>query len=129
MRASNPGPSVSVAAVADAAGEVCIGVSADAVAAGVGVPSEVSAADAPWMAKTESPVERGQLTLSTHEDLPFGLAIFDDRIGLGGYDPDSGMLRVFVDTDDPDAREWALQRYERYREAADVVAIPKPETT
>lgn len=73
-------------------------------------------------------VESDQLTLSAHDDLPSGLAIFDDRIGLGGYDADSGMLPAFVDTDDPDAREWALKRHERYREAADVVAIPKPET-
>lgn len=65
--------------------------------------------------------ESGQLTLSKHDDLPFGLAIFDDRIGLGGYDSETGMLRVFVDTDDPDARDWAVDLYEQYR--ADAVPL------
>lgn len=69
-------------------------------------------------------VESGRLTLSMHDDLPFGLAIFDDRVGLGGYDGETGMLRVFVDTDDPTAREWALDRYREYRATADPVAVP-----
>jgi predicted transcriptional regulator len=69
-------------------------------------------------------VEAGHLTLSTHDDLPFGLAIFDDRIGLGGYDDETGMLRAFVDTDAPDARRWALDLYERYREEAEPMDLP-----
>jgi predicted transcriptional regulator len=69
-------------------------------------------------------VESGHLTLSTHEDLPFGLAVFDDRVGLGGYDSETGMLRAFVDTADPGAREWALDLYERYREAATPMELP-----
>ncbi|WP_267643230.1 helix-turn-helix transcriptional regulator [Haloarchaeobius amylolyticus] len=64
-------------------------------------------------------LESGELSLSTHEELPFGLAIFDGRIGLGGYDEQTGMLTVFVDTDNPEARDWALDLYERYREEAD----------
>jgi len=63
-------------------------------------------------------IDRGSLTLSTHSDLPFGLAIFDDRIGLGGYDEDTGILKVFVDTDDEQAREWALEQFEAYHEEA-----------
>jgi predicted transcriptional regulator len=63
----------------------------------------------------------GELTLSKTRDLPFGLAIFDDRIGLGGYDADSGMLSVFVDTEDPDARAWAHDLYESYRERAETL--------
>jgi len=69
--------------------------------------------------------ESGQLTLSTHDDLPFGLAIFDDRVGLGGYD-ETGLLSVFVDTDAPAAREWTLDRYRDYRaeaEPLDIVAL------
>ena len=67
--------------------------------------------------------ESGMLTLRTHEDLPFGLAVFDDRVGLGGYDEETGMLRVFVDTDDPDVREWALDLYRRYRDEATPVDL------
>ncbi|WP_255198495.1 helix-turn-helix transcriptional regulator [Halorarius litoreus] len=63
----------------------------------------------------EAALDSGLLTLSKHGGLPFGLAIFDDRVGLGGYDDETGMLRVFVDTDDPAARDWALDLYEQYR--------------
>jgi predicted transcriptional regulator len=70
-------------------------------------------------------LESGQLTLSTHGALPFGLAIFDDRIGLGGYDPDSGLLSAFVDTDDPGARAWALALFDRYEGSAEPVTTPQ----
>ena len=56
-------------------------------------------------------VDRGQLTLRTREKLPYGLAIFDERVGLGGYDDDTGLMQVFVDTDSPMAREWAERVY------------------
>lgn len=60
-------------------------------------------------------VERGHLTLRTREDLPYGLAIFDERVGIGGYDETTGMMQVFVDTDAPIAREWAERVYESVR--------------
>ncbi|KAB1190607.1 hypothetical protein GJR96_16770 [Haloferax sp. MBLA0076] len=63
-------------------------------------------------------VDAGQLTLSTHDDLPFGLAIFEDRVGLGGYD-ETGLLSVFVDTDSSEARDWAMETYQRYRDEAE----------
>ncbi|WP_232702691.1 helix-turn-helix transcriptional regulator [Halobacterium wangiae] len=66
-------------------------------------------------------VASGNLRLSVHDDLPFGLAIFDDYVGVGGYDEETGMLRAFVGTDDPAAREWALDLYEQYRAEARVV--------
>lgn len=78
---------------------------------------------------TVAAMDSGQLTLWTHEGLPFGLAIFDDCIGLGGYDPDSGLLRAFVDTDNPDARRWAQDLFDSYRETADRVELPRLETT
>lgn len=56
-------------------------------------------------------IDRGQLTLRTRENLPYGLALFDERVGLGGYDDDTGLLQVFVDTDSPMAREWAERVY------------------
>ncbi|WP_455447777.1 helix-turn-helix transcriptional regulator [Natrinema thermotolerans] len=56
-------------------------------------------------------VERGHLTLRTREDLPYGLAIFDERVGIGGYDESTGMMQVFVDTESPIAREWAERVY------------------
>ncbi|WP_458209367.1 helix-turn-helix transcriptional regulator [Haladaptatus sp. NG-SE-30] len=62
-------------------------------------------------------VESGQLELLVHDDLPFGLSLFDDRVGIGGYD-DMGVLRVFADTDDSDVREWAESLYEQYHAEA-----------
>jgi predicted transcriptional regulator len=60
----------------------------------------------------------GNLTILLHDALPCGLTIFDDRVALTGYNPDTGMLRAIVDTDAPDPREWAIALYESYREEA-----------
>ncbi|WP_224449491.1 helix-turn-helix transcriptional regulator [Haloprofundus salilacus] len=61
-------------------------------------------------------IDRGHLTLRTREALPYGLAIFDDRVAVGGYDDETGTMRVFVDTDDGIAREWARRVFEAYRD-------------
>lgn len=59
------------------------------------------------------------LTMGLDEDLPFGLAILDDRIGIGVRDPETGRPRAFVDTDSPEAREWARAVFEaRWADAA-----------
>ncbi|WP_254544528.1 helix-turn-helix transcriptional regulator [Halomarina pelagica] len=57
-------------------------------------------------------------TLWIHDDLPYGLAIFDDRVGIGVRDTDARTLRAFVDTDSAAAREWAEAVYESYRNEA-----------
>ena len=62
--------------------------------------------------------ESGHLRLHVAESLPFGLAVYDDRVGIGAYDDETGMLSVFVDTDDEAVREWALDRYRQHRELA-----------
>ncbi|WP_231187036.1 hypothetical protein [Haladaptatus sp. DYF46] len=63
--------------------------------------------------ETENAIQSGELDLYVYDDLPFGLAIFDDRVGIGGYD-ENGILRVFVDTDAPEVRSWAESLYEEY---------------
>jgi predicted transcriptional regulator len=60
-------------------------------------------------------IDRGHLTLRTREDLPYGLAIFDECVGIGGYDETTGQMQVFVDTDSPIAREWAERVYASIR--------------
>jgi predicted transcriptional regulator len=60
-------------------------------------------------------IDRGHLALRTREDLPYGLALFDDRVGIGGYDESTGQMEVFVDTDDAVAREWAERVYTSVR--------------
>lgn len=53
-----------------------------------------------------------------HDTLPdenrCGLGIFDERIGICCHDAETGMLEAVVDTDNPDAREWAISVFERH---------------
>ncbi|MFC6975485.1 transcriptional regulator FilR1 domain-containing protein [Halomicroarcula sp. GCM10025709] len=49
--------------------------------------------------------------------LDFGLVVDDRGCCLGAYD-DSNNLRVTLVVEDPAAREWALDRFHRYREDA-----------
>jgi predicted transcriptional regulator len=58
------------------------------------------------------------LILWIHEDrdaLPFGLVLFDDRVGIGIFDTTKGSLEAFIDTDEPAAREWATAVYDQYQ--------------
>ena len=68
-------------------------------------------------------VEAGHLTLRTRDALPYGLAIFDDRVGIGGYDEDTGAMAVFVDTDAAYAREWAERTYAAFRADSEPLEI------
>lgn len=58
--------------------------------------------------------ESGNLTLRIHDDLPFGLTLCDNRIGIGVYDDTVGILRTYADTDDPAAYKWANRIYAEY---------------
>jgi predicted transcriptional regulator len=65
--------------------------------------------------RASAAVKEGHLSLRTRDDLPYGLAIFDERVGIGGYDDDTGGMQVFVDTDSPIAFEWAERVYASVR--------------
>ena len=70
------------------------------------------------------PLESGNLTVWLHEDLPpYGISLFDDRIAISGYNPDTGTVRALVDTDTPEAREWAESIYDSYRRDARPLAL------
>lgn len=60
-------------------------------------------------------IESGHLALRTRDELPYGLALFDERVGIGGYDEATGLMQVFVDTDAPIAGEWAERVYASVR--------------
>ena len=60
-------------------------------------------------------IDRGHLALRTRDELPYGLAIFEERVGIGGYDETTGLMQVFVDTDSPIGREWAERVYASVR--------------
>ncbi|MFC6952784.1 transcriptional regulator FilR1 domain-containing protein [Halorubellus litoreus] len=64
-------------------------------------------------------IAAGHLTIRTRETLPYGLAVFDDRVGIAGYDDRTGLATVFVDTDDDVAREWGERVYRAVRADAD----------
>ncbi|MWG33954.1 helix-turn-helix transcriptional regulator [Halomarina oriensis] len=63
-------------------------------------------------------VESGTLTVLTSRELPCACGLFDDRIGLAGYDRETGVMRATVDTDAAPARRWAEALYGSYRHDA-----------
>ncbi|MFC7216359.1 helix-turn-helix transcriptional regulator [Saliphagus sp. GCM10025334] len=65
--------------------------------------------------RAQKAIESGHLTLRTRDQLPYGLALFDERVGIGGYDETTGLMQVFVDTDAPIAMEWAERVYDSVR--------------
>lgn len=60
-----------------------------------------------------------------HDDLPdsdrCGLGIVDDRACICCHDPATGAMVAVIDTDAPEAREWALSVFEGVRETATLV--------
>ena len=70
------------------------------------------------------PRESGNLTVRLHDDLPpYGIAIFDRRIAISGHNPESGTVRVLIDTDIPAAREWAESMYDSCRRESQPLAL------
>jgi predicted transcriptional regulator len=73
-------------------------------------------------------LENGDLTIRLHDELPrYGVSLLDDRVAVCGYDPDAVTVRVLVDTDAADAREWAESFYDSYRRQTPTVPI-EPDT-
>jgi len=69
-------------------------------------------------------LESGNLDVRLHDELPpFGISIFDNRIAITGYDREGVMVRVLVDTDDPDAREWAESTFTSHRRKTPILPI------
>lgn len=62
--------------------------------------------------------ELGRATYHVHDDLTFGMSLFDDRVGLRAYDVETGALQLFVDTGRPAALAWGGEVFEHYREQA-----------
>ncbi|ODR81261.1 transcriptional regulator [Haladaptatus sp. W1] len=61
-------------------------------------------------------------TVYVHDALPdgdrCGLGIVDDRVGICCHDIDTGALICVIDTDSPEAREWAISTFDRVRQEA-----------
>lgn len=65
--------------------------------------------------RAQEAIDSGHLALRTRDELPYGLALVDERVGIGGYDDETGLMQVFVDTDAPIAWEWAERVYASVR--------------
>ena len=65
---------------------------------------------------------RDNCNVLVHDDLPdrtrCGIDVFDDRVCICCHDPETRALRAWIDTDAPEAREWAWSVFERYRREA-----------
>ena len=88
-------------------------------------PPEVLAATVAWdQEMVERAAQQDHCTVWVHDDLPdkkrCGFGIFEDRVGICCHDADSRALRAWIDTDAPEAREWALSVFEQYRNDANV---------
>ncbi|MFC6837256.1 helix-turn-helix transcriptional regulator [Halomarina ordinaria] len=61
-------------------------------------------------------------TVLVHDHLPdgdrCGLGIVDDRAGICCHDAETGALVAVIDTDAPEARDWAISVFERVRAEA-----------
>lgn len=69
-------------------------------------------------------LESGNLDLRLHDQLPqFGVILLDDRMGLIGYDPEGVSVRVLVDTESDEAREWAEATFTAHRRKTPTVPI------
>lgn len=81
----------------------------------------------------EKVAARDHCTVLVHDDLPdrtrCGIDIFDDRVAICCHDVETRALRAWIDTDAPEAREWAWSVFERYRREArpvDEAALDTP---
>lgn len=86
-------------------------------------PPEVLAATVAWDPDmVERAAVQDHCTVLVHDDLPdkerCGIGIFDRRVGICCHDADTRALMAWIDTDAPEAREWALSVFERYRREA-----------
>ncbi len=86
-------------------------------------PPEVLAATVAWNRDmVEKAAAKDHCAVFVHDDLPdkqrCGFGIFDDRVGICCHDAESRALRAWIDTDAPEAREWALSVFEHYRKEA-----------
>lgn len=65
------------------------------------------------------PLDSGNITVLLHDDVPsYGINFFDDRIAIGGYNPESGAVQALIEIDAPEVCEWAESAYDSYRHEA-----------
>lgn len=64
-------------------------------------------------------LESGNLNALVHDDAPsYGIGFLDERITVNSYNPDVGGVKVLIESDTPEAFEWAESIYADYRSEA-----------
>ncbi|MWV41487.1 transcriptional regulator [Natrialba sp. INN-245] len=65
---------------------------------------------------------RANYTVLVHDELPLddrcGISLFDERVCICCYDPETGALRSLVDTGSDEMCTWAKSHYEQFRDNA-----------
>jgi len=59
------------------------------------------------------------LSVYVHESQPFTLSIFDDSVGVGKHDTETGTLNAFVEAGSDEAYAWAEGVYESYKQESE----------
>lgn len=63
--------------------------------------------------------ETGRIEIRVVNDsIPYYVGLLDETVQIGVED-DDGVPRALLETDSDEAREWAEQTYERYRQASE----------
>lgn len=69
-------------------------------------------------------LERENMTVLLHDEVPsYGLCLFDDQIALCVYNLDGGGIKALIDSDTPEAREWAESVYATYEAEAQPLEV------
>jgi predicted transcriptional regulator len=74
--------------------------------------------DADYSADLERAIADGAVDYYVHDDLPYLLALLDERVLLGVVD-ERGTPLALVESDAESVYEWAGRTFERYRDAAE----------
>lgn len=65
---------------------------------------------------------RTNYSVLLHDDLPIdnrcGICLFDDRVSICCYDPETGALQATVDTESDEMRTWAESHFDQFRAEA-----------
>lgn len=80
-------------------------------------PDVIDGLDETYTDKFREAIETERLDVFVHEDVPLGLYVTAEMVGIVGYDEDD-VVRIVVESDDEALRSWAEEVFERYREDA-----------
>ena len=64
----------------------------------------------------------GNFDVYAHEEIPFELFIFEDRIGMAAHNQ-QGNAEILIEADDPAALSWAEDLYERHLSEATSMSV------